>query len=144
MEAWANGVRVIGKIARQHTQLAYAVLGMSLQLEWNYLQRTVPGVGTLMSPIEEALREKFFPVLFWGEEIESDVRQILGHIVNHGGLGIPEPRLSAESAYNTSKTASGELVESLLGGTTLNYIGHRECVRGASAGAKKERKHVKL
>ena len=37
---------------------------MSLQSEWQYLQRTVPGVGTLMGPIEEALREKCFPSLF--------------------------------------------------------------------------------
>ena len=39
---------------------------MSLQSEWQYLQRTVPGVGILMGPIEEALREKFFPALFRG------------------------------------------------------------------------------
>ena len=83
----------------------------------------------MMGPIEEALREKFFPAIFVGEEIKSNFRKILGHSVKHGGLGIPYPRLSAESAYNTSKAASGELVESLLGGTALNYIVHRACVR---------------
>ena len=54
-----------------------------------------------MGPIEEALREKFSPVLFMGEEITADFRKILGHSVKHGGLGIPDPRQSAESAYNT-------------------------------------------
>ena len=125
VEVWDHGVRVLGKIAQQHTQLAYAVLGMSFQLERNYLRRTAPGVSTLMSPIEEALGEKFFPTLFGGEDIEYGVWQILGHTVNHGGLGIPDPRLSAESSYNTSKADIGELVESILGGTTLNYIVHR-------------------
>ena len=66
MEAWAHGVRVLAKIARWHPQLAYAGLGMLLQSEWQYLQRTVPGVGTLMGPIEETLRVKFFPALFGG------------------------------------------------------------------------------
>ena len=47
-----------------------------------------------MGPIEEALREKFFPALFWGEEINADSWKILGHSVKHGGLGIPNPRLS--------------------------------------------------
>ena len=61
VEAWTHGVRVLAKIARRHPQSAYTGLGMSLQFEWQYLQRTVPGVGTLMGPIEEALREKFFP-----------------------------------------------------------------------------------
>ena len=66
VEAWAHGVRVLGKISRRHPQSAYAGLGMSLKLEWQYMQRNVPRVGTLMGPIEEALREKFFPTLFGG------------------------------------------------------------------------------
>ena len=66
VEALAQGFRVLGKISRQHPQSAYADLGMPLQLKWQYLQRTVPGVGTFMRPVEEALREKFFPSLFRG------------------------------------------------------------------------------
>ena len=34
VEAWAHGVRVLGKIARRHPQSAYAGLGMFLQLGW--------------------------------------------------------------------------------------------------------------
>ena len=54
-----------------------------------------------MGPIEEDLRDKVFPSLFGGGEINTDYRKILGHSVKHGGLGIPDPRQSAESAYNT-------------------------------------------
>ena len=64
---------------------------MSLELEWQYLQRTIPGVGTMIGLIEEALREKFFPGLFGGGEINADFRQILGHSVKYGGLSIPDP-----------------------------------------------------
>ena len=67
-----------------------------------------------MGPIEEALREKCFPLLLGVEEITYEFRKILSHIVKHGGLGIPEPGLSAECAYNTSKAASRKLVDSLL------------------------------
>ena len=129
VEAWAHRVKVLAKIARRHLQSDYAGLGILLQSEWQYLQRNVPGVGYLMGPIEEALREKFFPSLFGGEEIDADFRKILGHGVKHGGLGIPDPRLSAECAYNASKAASRELVDSLLGGYVLNYVGHRTFVR---------------
>ena len=52
----------------------------------------------MMGPIEEALREKLFPALFGGEKIDSNYRKILGHIIKHGGLGIPDPLLSSESA----------------------------------------------
>ena len=66
VEAWAHWVRVLAKISQRHPQSAYTGLGMSLQSEWQCLQRTVPRVGTLMVPIEEALREKFSPLLVWG------------------------------------------------------------------------------
>ena len=52
--------------------------------------------------------------------------------------------MSAKSAYNTSKAASGELVESLLRGSALNYVGYRACVRWASARGRKEWKHVEM
>ena len=89
-----------------------------------------------MGPIEEARREKLFPELVRGEEINADFWKILGHSVQHGGLGIPDPQSSAESVYNTSKAASRELVESLLGGSVLNYVGHRACICKASQAAR--------
>ena len=97
-----------------------------------------------MVPIEEALREKFFPTLFGGEEINADFWKILGHSVKHGGLGIPYSQLSAESSYNTSNAANRELVESLLGVTVLNYVCHRACICGASLAARSEKMHVDL
>ena len=50
---------------------------------------------TLRVPIEEAIRKKFFPALFGGEEINADFRKILRHSVKHEGLGISDPQLSA-------------------------------------------------
>ena len=51
-----------------------------------------------MGPIEEALIEKFFPVLFGGEEIDANFWKILVHRVKHGRLGILDPHLSEESS----------------------------------------------
>ena len=115
-----------------------------MQLEWHYLQRNVPGVGTLMGLIEEALREKLFPALFGEEDITANFWQILGHSIKHGGLVIPDHRLSAESAYNTSKVTSRELVDSLLRHYALNYVGHRAYVRTASQTARQTKKSVQL
>ena len=91
VEAWAHGVIFLGKVAQWHPHSDYAGLGILLQLKWKYLQSTVPGVGTLMGNIEEALREKFSPPLFRGDEINADFWKTLGHNVKHGGLGIPDP-----------------------------------------------------
>ena len=97
-----------------------------------------------MSPIEEALRDKCFLALFGGDEITSDFRKILGHSVEHGGLGILDPWLSEESAYNTSKVSIRELLDSLPGGSVLNYIRHRACLHKASQMARQTKMSVEL
>ena len=60
----------------------------------------------MVGPVEEGLRDKLFPALFRGEEINADFRQILGPSVKHGVLCIPDPQLLADIAYNTSKATS--------------------------------------
>ena len=62
-----------------------------LQLKWQYLQRNITVVDTMMGPIKEALRETFFPTLFGGAEVDTDFGKILGHSVKHGGLGLTNP-----------------------------------------------------
>ena len=94
-------------------------------------------IGILMVPIEEALRDTFVPAIFGEEDIDTGFRKIFSHSVNCGSLGIPDPRSSAYSAYNTYKASSKELIGSLLGGNALKYLGHRACVRRASTGARK-------
>ena len=89
------------------------------------MRRSVPGVGSLMDPIEDILREASFPALFGGEEVSTDLREILGYSVKCGGLGIPDPHMLAERAYTTPKSSSEVLVGSLLGGTNLNYVAHK-------------------
>ena len=67
-----------------------------------------------MGPIEYALREAFFPAIFGGKEVSADLRDILGHSVKCGGIGVPYPRLPAERGYSTYKAASEVLVGSLI------------------------------
>ena len=91
MKEWAHGVRILSIIVKRHPQSAYASLEILIQVEWQYLQRTVPGVGTQMGPIEEGLRDTFLPVLFRGKEVNADFFIILAHSVRCGSLGIPDP-----------------------------------------------------
>ena len=91
VEALAHRVHTLAKIAKQYLQSAYDGLGMSLHIKWQYLQRTVPEVGTLVGTIEDALREAFFPERFGEEEVRFDLREILGHSLKCGGLDIPDP-----------------------------------------------------
>ena len=84
-------VCILGKIFKRHSQLSYSILGMSLQVDWQYLQRTFPRVGTVMYPIEEDLRETFFPTIFGGQDDNTDFQKILGYKIKCGILDIPDP-----------------------------------------------------
>ena len=92
-----------------------------------------------MGPIEDSLREAFFLAFLVGEEVSSDLREILDHSMKLRSLGLPHPRLLADSAYSTSKAAREVLVGPLIGGTTLNYVVHKCCVHRASADGRKHR-----
>ena len=143
VEAWDHRVRNLAKKSNRYPQLAYAGLGILLQIEWKYPQRTVPGIVSMMGTIEDARREVFFPALFRGEEVSANLRAILGNILKRGGLGIPEPQISAERAHNTSEAAIEVLVVSLLRGTDINYVAHKGFINRASADGRKQREIAK-
>ena len=58
--------------------------------------------------------------------------------MKHVGLGISYSRLLADLAYNISKAASEVVVGSLLGGTDLNYVTHKVCVRRSSSDGQRQ------
>ena len=67
VESWDHGICTLVTIAKRNLQSGYTVLGMLLHLECQYLQITVPGVGTIMVSIEEALSKTFSSGFFcWG------------------------------------------------------------------------------
>ena len=69
-------------------------------------------------------KRNFFPAIFRGEEVGADLREIQGHSMKCGGLGIPDPWLTSDCVHNSSKASIEVLVGSILGGTDLNYIEH--------------------
>ena len=74
VETCSHGVRTLAKIANMYQQLAYSGLEMLIQHKWQYLQIIFPRIVSLMNPIEDDLREAFFPSLFGGEEFIAYLR----------------------------------------------------------------------
>ena len=69
-------------------------------------------------------------MLFRGEVINAKFRKFLGHSVKHGGLIIPDPWLSAESSYNTSKAATGRYCSWVQVELTSTWNPHTPCMYG--------------
>jgi hypothetical protein len=63
VKKWVAGIGILACIALRFPQTAYAGLVSSLQAEWQYLCRVVPGAERFLGPIESAICEKFIPAL---------------------------------------------------------------------------------
>ena len=52
IQQWVEGVRLLSGAAKKYPQAAYTALSKSLQSEWTYLQRVVPGIADAFGPVE--------------------------------------------------------------------------------------------
>ena len=77
VEGWSASVAIMSGVAVKHPQTDYTGLKKSLQKEWNIVQRVTLDKGTVLQPIEDALRDAFLPALFKGATY-----QIPGRAVN--------------------------------------------------------------
>jgi hypothetical protein len=67
VKKWVAGIEILARIASRFPQTVYVGLVSSLQAEWQYLCRVVPGAEQFLGPIKSAICEKFIPALFAGE-----------------------------------------------------------------------------
>jgi len=58
---WVHEIEILSKIALTEPHAAFAAFTHCLQAKWNYISRTIPGVGELLIDIERAIRQKFIP-----------------------------------------------------------------------------------
>ena len=73
VEVWEKGVNILAGIAKRFPQTAFAGVAMSLQHEWQYVARTVPGIGHLFAPVERAIRNNFLPTLLGEDSITGEM-----------------------------------------------------------------------
>ncbi|KAL7532612.1 hypothetical protein ACHAXR_004742, partial [Thalassiosira sp. AJA248-18] len=103
VEKWVEGIEVeaLAKVAAKYPQTAYAGFTQSLQAEWQYLCRCVPGVEVHLEQVEVAIRKVLIPALLdvKPEEVKEDFRQLLSHGVKQGGINIRNPTAGAERLH---------------------------------------------
>ena len=63
VEQWVHGVEVLARIAGKYPQAAYHGFATSLQAEWQYMSRAVPGLEAYLQPIEDAIGRDLIPAL---------------------------------------------------------------------------------
>ena len=140
LENWRHGVRVLARIARRYPQSAFAGLRLSLQNEWQYLQRVLPDSSAIFQPLADAITEDFLPALFGAtpEEI-ANLRDLFELGPGFAGLGLPCPTKSGPRNHRMSIDCTKELCKALKTGKELNTASHCRAAREARLTAAKER-----
>ncbi len=74
-------MKALAKVVARYPQSAYAGFTMSLQAEWQYLCRCVPGIGPHLQPIEEAITSHLLPALMEMDPaaVSDEFRALISH-----------------------------------------------------------------
>ena len=141
VEVWSRAVETLGAIARHYPQDVHAAVTISLQNEWQYVQRVVLNSAPFFAPLERAIREHLLPPLLsiHKGDIDGDFRELLGRSIKGGGIGIRNPVDTAPLMFTTSALATDHLVDSPIDkGVTFEPHLHRKLVERAGDGVKRD------
>ena len=115
---WVKEIKQLATIAKSQPQDAYAALIHGLMGRWTYLMRTVPDVGNLFEPLEDAIRLHLLPAITGRLGFTDQERKLFALPARHGGLGIAIPSQMAHSQFEASSIITKPLVAILQTGST--------------------------
>ena len=113
VSTWVTEVEQLSSFAKSQPHAAFAACTHGLCHRWTYLTRVLPVTGSLLQPLEDAIRQKFIPSLTGQPPCNDQMQKLLALPPRQGGLGIINP-LMLES-YSTSAIICQPLVEAILG-----------------------------
>ena len=95
IEKWVADVEELTKIANDEPQAAYSSFTKAISHRWTYVQRTIPNIDHLFTPLEDAIKDKLIPAII-GRQISDVERKIVALPVRMGGMGIRDPTKSSD------------------------------------------------
>ena len=88
VQEWLDCLGELSKVAEKEPQAALVGLTISLQCDWNFVQRVVKNTSQLFAPLEKMLEENFLPSLQVTSSVTHSDRVLYSLPVKRGGLGV--------------------------------------------------------
>ena len=114
VEAWVKQINTLAMIAKIDPHCAYAGYTHGLRHKFTYTMRTIPDIGSLLQPLEEAIRNKLIPALTEQLVLSDDERSLIALPVKLGGLGIPNPCKDAQHEFENSVNLTKNLADGIV------------------------------
>ncbi|CAN0071524.1 unnamed protein product, partial [Heterosigma akashiwo] len=96
----------------------------SLQSEWRFLQRLIPGSSPCFKKLDDAIARVFIPALV-GRRVSDLEKHLFVLPTRFAGLGIGVPSKQAQPAYDLSVAATSMVREAIQEGRRLDAPVHR-------------------
>ena len=110
IKTWIECIKKLALIANTEPHAAFAAYTHSLQCQWTFLCRTMPGNAQWFEPLEDAIRKIFIPKVFQ-REVNDLERDLLSLPARLGGMGITKPTEECLIANTNSIYVSMPLVK---------------------------------
>ena len=110
---WIEDIKELSTIAKDEPQAALSSFTKAISHRWTYIQRTIPDISHLFTPLEEVIRDEFIPALI-GRSISDIERRYLALPVRFGGIGIPDPTTTSDIEYHISANVTNQLVNIII------------------------------
>ena len=108
VQKWIEDIEELALIGKDEPQAVYSSFTKAIAHRWSYVQRTIPSISHLFSPLESVIREKLIPVII-GRRVSDTERKILALPIRHGGMGITDPSTTADHEFNASTRITSNL-----------------------------------
>ena len=114
--AWTAEVSALAVVAatRPHTAYCAFTHGMIGRWIYTYVMRTVPNIGPLFQPLEDAIRLQFISAFTGHGSCYMVEREVLSLPCRLGGLGIVNPTIVADLQYDASTKITNSLKDLII------------------------------
>ena len=109
VDEWCKELQLLSRIASIQPQAAYSCFVSGYRQKFNFLMRTVPDIGQMMSLIDDIIRTDFIPAICEGVVINDYERLLVSLPVRFGGLAIPIFADTCYEEYENSKLVTEKL-----------------------------------
>ena len=76
--------------------------------------RTIPNIGSMLQPLENAIRNQLIPALTEQMQMSEQERSLIALPVRLGGLGIPNPCKEAQHDFENSVKLTKNLADAII------------------------------
>ena len=113
VEKWVLEIKTLSDIAKFEPHAAYTAFTSCIRHRYTFYLRTIPDLGSLLQPLEDAISNLLIPALTEGRHVSADERVLLSLPPRLGGMGIIAPTRTCQQEFTFSKIATNMLTSAI-------------------------------